>query len=155
METTPTNPRFITAYGPKVKQQLICEPGFGRTKQSFKDECDINNILKRFQKTGVLDFVNKHAAQYGDVIGADFQSAMNIIAQANSMFADLPAHLRTRFENDPAQFLDFVADEKNRPEALELGLLKQPAPEPVVEAPTEPVAAPAAAPQPSTAPAAA
>jgi len=42
-------PRFVTAYGPKARLRHVTPPGVGRTKQSFKDECDINNIMKRFQ----------------------------------------------------------------------------------------------------------
>lgn len=96
-----------------------------RTKQSFRDECDINIIMGRYLQTGVIDFVAKHSPQYGDVTGADFQTAMQTVAQANSMFADLPSSLRERFGNDPAQFLDFVADDKNRAEAAQLGLLSK------------------------------
>ena len=38
----------------------------------------------------------------------------------------LPAHLRARFENDPAQLIDFLGDENNRSEAEKLGLLEVP-----------------------------
>lgn len=113
---------FITAYGPKLKVTLDCLPGFGRTKQSFKDDTNINNILARYARTGVLEFANRHEPRYGDVIGADFHAAMNIVANANSMFADLPAKLRNRFDNDPGQFLDFVQDPENTAEAERLGL---------------------------------
>lgn len=119
----PTTPHtFFTAYGPKLKVTLDCPPGFGRTKQAFKAETDINTIIASYLRTGVLDFAKKHEPRYGDVIGADFQSAMNIIASAKSMFEDLPAQLRARFENDPAKFLDFVQDERNTAELEELGL---------------------------------
>lgn len=113
---------FFTAYGPKLKVTFNSKPGFGRTKQSFKDDTDINNILARYIQTGTLDFANKHQPQYGDVLVSDFQEAMNLVAQANSMFADLPAALRNRFENDPAKFLDFVQNEANTAEAISLGL---------------------------------
>lgn len=115
---------FITAYGPKRKVAISFEPGFGRTKQSFKDECDVNNIMARYIRTGVLEFRQRHEPRYGDCTGADFQFYMNEIAKANSMFADMPAQLRARFENDPAKFLDFVQNPKNLDEARELGLCK-------------------------------
>lgn len=119
-----------SAYSPKRSIQLIC-PTKGRTKQSFKAECDINTIVNRFLKTGVMDFAQKNEPRYGDTTGIEFQSAMNTVAAANSLFNELPAALRARFENEPAQFLDFVQDDKNAAEARELGLLKPP-----VEAPT-------------------
>ena len=36
------------------------------TKQSFKDECDINKIMAKFQKTGAIEHYAKHAPSYGD-----------------------------------------------------------------------------------------
>lgn len=122
---TDSSQTFFTAYGPKLKVTLDCPPGFGRTKQSFKDDSDINNIVARFKKTGVMDFAARNEPRYGDAVsGTDFQTAMNVIAQAKSMFAELPAGLRGKFENDPAKFLDFVHDEENEAQMRELGLLK-------------------------------
>ena len=37
---------------------------------------------------------------------------------------ELPAKVRARFDNDPQMFLEFVASEDNRQEAVELGLIK-------------------------------
>lgn len=130
LSISPSKPNFfITAYGPKVKVSQHFPEGFGRTKQSFAAECDINNIMARYAKTGVLDFANQHAPQYADCTGIEFEAGMQTIAAAKSMFADLPAELRSRFENDPAQFLDFVNDDRNHEEAKELGLLRpEPAP---------------------------
>lgn len=119
---------FFTAYGPKVRQQLHMLPGEGRTKQSFKAEADINNIMARYQKTGVLDFMARHEPQYADCTGLEFEAGMQLIARAKSMFEDLPSSLRARFENSPAKFLDFCHDEKNLPEMRTMGLVKPEAP---------------------------
>lgn len=113
---------FRSAYSPRVRVALSFAPQ-GRTKQSFKAECDINNLMSRYLKTGVLDFVNKHAPQYQDVTGLDYQEAMDIVAHGNSMFNELPSKLRAEFDNDPALFLDFVSDPENAPEMAEMGLL--------------------------------
>ena len=116
---------FRTAQSPRVP--VILEfPGESRTKQQFKDECDINNIMAKYMKTGTIEFRNKYEPRYGDVTGEDFQIAMNIVADARAMFLDLPSHVRERFDNDPAQFLDFVGDKANYDEARELGLLSVP-----------------------------
>lgn len=138
---------FRTAYSAPLRVTLAC-PGTGRTKQAFKDECDINRIMSRYISTGVLDFVNRHAPQYGDVTGYDFMEAQLIVANARSMFEELPATVRDRFDNDPALFLDFVADDKNRDEARELGLLRPDSPKPATqpEPPTPIVEAPKATP---------
>lgn len=113
---------FRSAYSARLRVALTF-PAQGRTKQSFKEECDINRIMSQYLKTGVVDFVNKHAPQYYDVTGVEYQDAMNIVAQSQTMFAELPAKLREQFENDPALFLDFVSDPENRPEMAVMGLL--------------------------------
>ena len=112
-----------TAYGPKQRLQLWF-PEQGRTKISMQAECDINNIMKKYQKTGVIDFVNTHQAQYGDATGIDFQQAMERVSKSREMFADLPSSIRKRFDNDPAQFLDFVNDANNTEEARRMGLIR-------------------------------
>lgn len=138
---------FNSAYSSKKRVQLFCTTK-GRTKQSFKDECDINTIIRRFLKTGMLDYANKHEPRYGDTTGIEYTMAMQTVAAAKSIFNDLSAELRSRFENEPAKFLDFVNDEKNREEAQKLGLLKpvaapieQPATPPAPEAPAAATAA--------------
>lgn len=136
-----TKPTIRTAYGPKKRVSLSFPPGSGRTKQSFKDECDINQILARFKRTRTFDFVNTMQPRYGDCTGLEFRQAMETVAGAKSMFHAMPAHLRARFNNDPAEFLDFVNDERNRDEARELGLLR---PEEVSAPAQEPAASGAA-----------
>lgn len=127
----PLNPKPyypLSAYGPKLKVSITFPCGEGRTKQSFKDECDINNIMARYQKTGVLDFAGKHQAQYGDCTNIEFQAGLDIISNAKKMFADLPSSVRRRFDNDPGEFLEFINDAGNREEAQRMGLLKESTP---------------------------
>ncbi|AXH75967.1 MAG: internal scaffolding protein [Microviridae sp.] len=111
------------AYGPRQRQS-IAFPENGRTKQEFKNECDINTIMARFDKTGVLAFTNRFQPQYGDATGIEFQNSMEIISSGRSMFNELPSGIRARFKNDPALFLDFVHDERNVEEMREMGLLR-------------------------------
>lgn len=93
------------------------------TKQSFKDEVDINTIVERFHITGEMP-MNVRAPTYGDFTGVfDFHTAMNAIAQARESFDAMPAEVRYRFNNDPAAFVDFCSDEKNRPEMTKMGLI--------------------------------
>lgn len=117
------SPKFITAYGPKLRVGLACR-GPSLTKQSHRDECDINVILKRYEQSGVIPDYGGHEGRYLDCTGMEFQSAMEIIAKGRSVFAELPAAVRARFENDPAKMLDFVHDPANREEALAMGLLR-------------------------------
>lgn len=102
--------------------------GVSRTKQAFKAECDINTIMKRFERDGLLTHVAKFDGQYGDFTGApEYHDAWNKILAADSMFLSLPAALRARFENDPGVFLEFVGNPANKQEMVALGLAKGPA----------------------------
>ena len=92
------------------------------TQQQFKDESDINTIVDRFMKSGVLpDPVRM--PQFVDVEGVfDYQTAMNAVRQADESFMRLDAKLRARFNNSPQQFLDFVSHPDNHDEGVRLGL---------------------------------
>nr|AVQ10183.1 minor capsid protein [Gokushovirinae environmental samples] len=92
-------------------------------KQEFKEECDINTLLRRFNITGELPGPYRMPV-YGDFAGiTDFHEAANAIAEANEAFDALPVLVRERFRNDPAMFVDFCLDDKNKDEARRLGLL--------------------------------
>ncbi len=109
-----------------------------RTKQQFKEECDINTILKRFNATGNVP-VSPVQPTYGDFTGIDdYKGALDQIIASEAEFAALPANLRKRFENDPAELLAFLDDANNRDEAIELGLIAQPIQQPDVILPLEP-----------------
>jgi len=86
----------------------------GRTKQSFRDETDINQILKRAQKSGTVSHLNKYEARYGDFSGFDFFEAQIKIAAGATMFADLPVELRREFNQSPAEFFEYVNDPANK-----------------------------------------
>lgn len=95
-------------------------------KQEFKKDADINSIMARFQKTGIIDHAAKYSLQYGDINPLSFHESMNVIARANTMFEELPSSARKRFGNSAADFLSFVQDEANYEEAQEMGLALSP-----------------------------
>lgn len=100
--------------------------GASRTKQSMKDECDVNNILKRYQKTGLLPVATGPGGDYIDVSAVgEYQESLNTVIRAQEAFAALPSGVRARFSNDPAQFLSFVGDPKNADELVKLGLAEK------------------------------
>lgn len=93
-------------------------------KQAFKDECDINTIVRRFGITGQLP-KGVRMPTFGDFSEVtDFASAMNAIALANEAFDTMPAEIRTRFQNDPQKFLEFTSNDANYTEAEKMGLVK-------------------------------
>lgn len=118
-----------SAYSPRVRVVMdMGDDGEGnplpsRTKKEFRDECDINKIVNRFMKTGVLQHVKSFSGSYGDVsVVRDYHESMIVLQQARDAFGALPAKLRARFENDPGKFLEYATNPANVDEMIELGL---------------------------------
>ena len=92
-------------------------------QQQFKDETDINNILRQFNVTGMLPEAPL-SPRYGDFSGiVDYHSALNAVLAAEDQFMALPAELRARFQNDPENLINFLDNDSNRDEAIKLGLV--------------------------------
>lgn len=120
--TSKSNSLFRSAYSVPISHPYSSTLP-SRTRQEFKDEADINVIMRRYQSTGELPQLNLSAPQYLDVSGIDFQEQMNFVAGAKTMFMELPSSIRSRFNHDPASFVAFCGDESNRSELARMGLL--------------------------------
>ncbi len=141
--------KFRTAYGTRnqVAVSFLDEDGNPLptpTQQHLKAECDINNILRQYDKTGLITHVNNATAQYGDFTEVnEYQESLNRVIAAQDAFAALPSHVRKRFANDPGEFFEFATDPSNFDAMVEMGLAEAPSlpPEVVstaaVEAPAE------------------
>lgn len=97
------------------------------TKQSFKEECDVNMIMQRFKKNAGVDFLSRYSGlmsgEFGDFSNVtDYRSAIEQVSRASSVFEQLPAQVRSRFENDPALFLDYCQDPSKHDELRSMGL---------------------------------
>lgn len=110
----------------RVPVLVVCSEAEDRTQQAFKDECDINFLMKRFEKTGILPQGRSVPPQYLDATLFDFTEAQNRVAQVRGVFSMLDARTRARFENDPANMLDFLANPENHAEAIKMGLMAKP-----------------------------
>lgn len=127
---------FQHMYGERARVGIAC-PG-GRTKQSFRDECDINKLMRKYEQSGQLP-ASVRVGSYGDfATDVDLLAAQLLIKSAEAQFDSLPARVRERFRNSPEEFLKFVQDRKNQEEARKLGLLQE---EPAPPAPPVPPAA--------------
>ena len=108
------------------------------TQQQFKEECDINNIMARYQNTGEFTHLTRKQGVYGDFSEIkDYQTMLQTVLEADAAFASLPAKMRLRFQNDPAQLLEFIQDPKNTEEAISLGLM-EPKPQPAQKIQNDP-----------------
>jgi phage internal scaffolding protein len=94
------------------------------TRQEFADECDINVIMARYEKTGVISHVIERAPMYVDWTAqpSSLMDALAIMGDADAAFMSLPAKVRREFDNDPLQFVDYAADPANLDQMREWGL---------------------------------
>lgn len=126
-------------YAKRERTPFFCV-GESMARQSAKDECDINRIMRQYTREGVLSHFGGRQPVFADVSGVDFRSSMELVLKAQNMFDALPAKVRTRFANSPELFFEFVNDPANEEEAIAMKLLpgkdESPAP-PAPPAPPE------------------
>lgn len=97
--------------------------GASLTRQEFAEECDVNLLMERYEKTGVISHVNTMPAQYFDASAVpDYQGALQQIRDAEAAFAALPARARATFDNDAAAFVEFAQDPANIDQMRSWGL---------------------------------
>lgn len=77
------------------------------TKQYFKDECDINNVVKRFQETGFVP-VTRGEPQYGDAPNLDFKEALDLVMSARQEFNDLEHAVQALFDFNESNYYSFL-----------------------------------------------
>lgn len=111
----------------------VCDFGPSLARQEFADECDINQIMMRFEKGEEPSFTPR-VPLYLDLteMPDNLQDTLNMLNEAEASFNSLPASVRREFDNDPVQFVDFASDPKNLDQLRKWGLAK---PAPVPEAP--------------------
>lgn len=118
----------------RERKRVVLECGPTRTKQSFREQVNVNSIIARHRKSGMLDHVNGKQPFYGDVSNIrSYQEALNVVNTASELFNGMSASIRRRFDNDPLRMIEFLQDPRNLQEAQELGM--------VAKAPAKPVEA--------------
>lgn len=94
------------------------------TQQNFKNQCDINNIMKKYVNTGHITHLNNKQGSYVDTSSLpDYHQALQTVLDAQNSFFTLPSGVRKRFQNDPQELLTFLKDPSNKQEAIKLGLI--------------------------------
>jgi hypothetical protein len=113
----------------------VAPGGPSLTRQEFRDECDINTIMARYD-----GFLADPMRQVRDPVYYDFTTmpnnlldAMDVMAKGMAAFMTLPATVRREFDNDAAAFVDFASDPVNLPQMRTWGLAA-----PAVAAPAKP-----------------
>lgn len=123
----------------------------GLTRQEFAEECDINTIMERYERSGVVSHVNRAEPVFLDTtLYKGLQASMDAFKEAEMAFLALPAKVRREFDNDPQKFVDYAVDPTNVEQMREWGLA---APAAVKAPPIEVVVTNQAAPGSETPPA--
>ncbi len=94
---------------------LIAAPVYddGRTKQCFKDECNIDKIMARFNVSGTISHLAKFEGVYADYSDFDFQTQTQRLTRGREIFDELPAELRREFGQSPEAFFAYVNNPAN------------------------------------------
>lgn len=109
-------------------------PSRSRAKPEFFKETQIDVIMSRATRTGIVPV--KPNPKFGDFTsGNDLLTVQNRIIDLHKYFDSLPSATRDFFANSPANYLDFLADPKNRDRCVEMGLIQRP--EPPAQPPAE------------------
>lgn len=126
------------------------EGGESRTQQHFAEQCNINSILKKYQKTGVISHVKSVEARYGDFSQMpDYCENLDKVAKAQQGFEQLPSAIRNHpgIKNSLGSFMEFMKDPQNADQLRKWGIFKEAPKEPTVEKPSEPATPPAPEPE--------
>lgn len=91
------------------------------TEQSHKTKADVNEIIRRYQNTGLIDHVSQFEAMFGDLGELDFRDALDRLNSVSAKFMEFPADFRAKFKNDPGIMLDWFDNPANKDEALRRG----------------------------------
>lgn len=97
------------------------------TRESFRDECNINTIMAKAQR-GINVPINSKSPLFGDVSDIGTYHRMNLrLQEINDEFIQsVPAEIRLRHGNDAGRFADWLQKPENKDEAINLGLIEDP-----------------------------
>jgi len=131
----------------------VADWGPSLTRQEFVDECDINQIMLKYERTGVLPGPNAAEPMYVDFtqIPDNLADSLRMMDEAQTAFMQLPATIRREFDNNALAFTEFAMDPTNLDQMRDWGLAKpkEPAVTPPVSPPAPPPAAPPEPPKPA------
>jgi hypothetical protein len=96
------------------------------TDQSYKKVCDINNIMKVYERTKVMPHVTEKVARYIDNTGIPtIEEAHVIIKEAKEMFYELPAHVRKLMDHNPENMISVLQNPEYTDLLVKNGILVQ------------------------------
>lgn len=85
------------------------------TDQAGKAEADVNRIIERYSQTGLPPSGNQVPRKFGFASSKTYAQVAREMAEVNSAFAALPSAERLSHSNDPAVWLDHIAESQDEP----------------------------------------
>lgn len=138
--------KIYSRYDVPVTPGIDFSDAVSLTQQQFRDDANINVIIERFNRTGILVDPSEVGSRVADFREhhdfSDYHELRTRVAEAEEMFFDLPSHIRERLNNDPSIMLDTLLDADKRQLAIELGFYSpdpspNPSPDPSNNSPRE------------------
>lgn len=100
------------AYDPRAASRLT-DVDTGRetmTQQHFRDEVDINTIMRRYAQSGQFPIV-RDPGVFADFSGiTDYDSAVERLRWIESEFMKLDPEVRLKFDNNPGRMLELYQE---------------------------------------------
>ena len=136
-----TKQNFRTAYSSQPRKPFETN-GESMTQQHHVEQVKVQNLIKQYDRTGILTHVAEGVAHYGDYTKVnEYKQSLDFVNLANESFLELPSSIREKFGNDAGQFFEFATNPKNEKAMQEMGLFPKseqpPIESPVVSSPQE------------------
>lgn len=109
----------------------------GLTKQSFKDDCDMNIIVRKYQQSGFVDHINRQNPNFGIAPNSDFYQTQLAIANVKSLYENLSDVSRGRFAS-VSDLMEALIDPARITELTDLGIFQETEPQLLPLAPNSP-----------------
>ena len=113
---------FRTAYSSQPRKPF--QPsGESKTQQHHVEQVKVQNLIKQYDRTGILSHVASGVAHYGDYTKVnEYKTSLDFVNIANQSFMELPSGIREQFNNNAGEFFEFATNPKNKDAMEEMGL---------------------------------
>ena len=88
------------------------------TKQSFKDECNINNIISKYENHGILPGNIHQNATYSYAPNLELKEALDLVKNHQENFEDLPENIQEIFGQNSNNYFEFLDKFESAPESF-------------------------------------
>lgn len=121
--------KFFTKYDPGLSPSLTFRKP-SMTEQQHLRDVDINMIVSRFNRTGVLGTPTQVRDMFfGDFSELDgYHDYQNRVSEAKERFLALPSNVRAAFDNDPGKLINALHDPDQLGRLQDLGIVNKSAP---------------------------